>query len=271
MGFNMFSYVSYVKARIHQAKREWPKSIDNYKKVISASKGNTDYRIHYRLGFVLSKAKRWKEAVEHLEKSALAEPQNERFQIRLAMALENSSQNDKALNIYQSLINNNSSNADICLKTGVLLMGFSRTAAAEDILRKGIALAPQNATLYFTLALALKKQEKWWQAIDALEKATSLDTKKADWFYQLGDALEKMERYEDSTTAFSNAVKLSTVNAEWFYRLGFMAEKSGLITLSEDSYVKAITKDKKNNSSEFGIGVFHQARGYWEEDRKSVV
>lgn len=267
----MLSYVSYIKARIHQAKREWAKSIDCYKKVITASNGNADYRVHYRLGFVLSKAKRWKEAVAHFEKSALAEPQNERFQIRLAMALENSSQKDKALNIYETLINNNSSNADICLKTGILLTGFSRTAAAENILRKGIALAPQNATLYFTLALALKKQEKWWQAIDALEKATSLDPKKADWFYQLGDALEKMDRYKDSATAFSNAVKLSTTNAEWFYRLGFMAEKSELKTLSEDSYDKAIIKDKQNKSSEFGIGVFHQARGYWEEAAKSYA
>lgn len=267
----MLNYINYIKGRIYQAKREWPKSIECYNKIISASKGSADYRIHYRLGFVLSKAKRWKDAVPHLEKSALALPHNERFQIRLAMALENSSQNDKALHIYESLIKNNSSSADVCLKTGTLLMGFSRTAAAEDILRKGIALAPKNATLYFTLALVLLKQEKWWQAIDALEKATTLETKNADWFYQLGNALEKMERYEDSAIAYSNAVKLSASNAEWFYRLGFMAEKAALHSLSENAYTQAIIKDKKNESSEFGIGVFHQARGYWEEAAKAYL
>lgn len=274
MDFNMFYYLSYlkfsyIKARVYQAKSEWNKSIECYQRVISASNGNTDYRIHYRLGFVLSKAKRWKEAVPHLQKSASVAQKNERFQIRLALALENSSQNDKALDIYQLLIKNNSSNANICLKTGILLMGFSRFAAAENVLRKGIVFEPKSATLFFTLGLALKKQEKWWQSIDALEKAISLDKNNADWFYQLGDALEKMERYEDSTTAYSNAVQLSTTNSEWFYRLGFMAEKSGLIKLSEDSYAKAVIYDKKNKSSTFGIGVFHQARGYWEEAVKS--
>lgn len=269
--FYYFSYTnfSYIKARIHQAKREWNKSIECYKKVISASNGNTDYRIHYRLGFVLSKAKRWQEAVPHLQKSALAVPKNERFQIRLAMALENSSQNDKALDIYESIIKNNSSNADLCLKTGILLIGFSRAAAAENILKKGILLAPQRAIFHFELALALKKQGKWWQAIDALEKATSIDKSNADWFYQLGDAFEKMGRYEDSVVAFSNAVKLSGNNAEWFYRLGFMAEKSGLGKLSDNSYAKAIINDDKIKSSRFGIGVFHQARGYWAEAAQS--
>lgn len=143
-------------------------------------------------------------------------------------------------------------------------------------LEQKILANPNDAKLYRELASNLQKQGLWWQEIEALKKAIALDNTKADWYYRLGQSLEIMNRYSEASQNYIKAIELKKdkADAEWYYRAGYCYETKGHdgvpnIQKAKDYYAKAIAKDTKLKSKEFGIGAFHQNRGYWEEASKA--
>lgn len=136
---------------------------------------------------------------------------------------------------------------------------------AEDSFKKALEIRSDKADLYADLGRCLHRQGKWWQEIDALEQALALNARKAAWWYELGCAREIMERWDGAAEAYQKAIELDGQWAEWHYRLGYVQECNSLPHLSRKAYAAAIARDTQLNAKEYGIGVFHEKRGYWPE------
>lgn len=133
-----------------------------------------------------------------------------------------------------------------------------------------------SAMLYNQLAHSLRKQGKWWQEVEALKSAIALEDDHPTWFYRLGEAQEVMNRYQQAAEAYGRAIELKEgeASATWHYRQGYCFAREGHDgpadqQAAESAFAAAIEKDTKLNAQRFGIGVFHQQRGYWPQARKA--
>jgi len=148
-------------------------------------------------------------------------------------------------------------------------------AKREQLIREQLGyLDNPSAELYNQLAHALRKQGKWWQEIEVLQNATTLEPNHPTWFFRLGEAQEVMSRFQQAAHSFGKAITLKQDKADayWYYRLGFCYQREGHdgpanLARAKAAYRKAINKDGKLHTKRFGIGVFHQQRGYWSQAR----
>jgi CDP-glycerol glycerophosphotransferase len=146
----------------------------------------------------------------------------------------------------------------------------SSLKADSEALVGRISEGEASATLFAKLAANYRRQGRRWQEIDALQDAIARDSSKADWHFLLGEALETMRRYRQAGDAFTEALRLKPSNADWAFRVGFAYERAGFDGPSNpekaaEFYARAIKADKSKVSAKFGIGVFHEKRGYWRE------
>lgn len=257
----MFSKIYYLLGIYFLGKRNWERSSSFFLKAINTA--STPPSIwYYRLGFVLCKQKKWGESVPYLKFAANEMPSNSRRQIRLGMALEQVGQKTEAADIYQSIIDRNSMDAETCYKAGKLFFTLKRWGAAEKAYRVAIDQNPREAKYYYALAKSLKSQNKTWQVIEALSVGVEL-TNKADWYYWLGKEQRLLKQFDKAEKSYLRAVSLSSKKAEWYYELGLVQEELGNISGANISYKKAIQYDSNLKAKEYGIGVFHQKNELW--------
>lgn len=263
-------HISYLKARYFESKKNWKAAVAEYKKAVAGS-DDLPAAWYYRLGFCLSKAKSWKEAVKYLRIAVKKVPDKVQWKYRLAVALDNADGKEEALRIYQEVLERQGNDPAKQAQVGKLLLGFSRWSAAEDAFRSAISLNGQVAEYYNLLAQALRKQSKWWQEIEALESAVKLDGKHAAWFYRLGEAQEAMSRFDDAANSYDRAAALKNKESAWHYRKGYALERAGKHVAAQAAYAEAIKRDTARSSKDFGIGVFHQERGLWPEAARAYA
>lgn len=147
---------------------------------------------------------------------------------------------------------------------------------AENAMRNLLEYVHDDAQVYNRLAQVLRKQGKWWQEIEALKSATALENQHPTWHYRLGEAQEVMNRYQQAAEAYGKAIELKggKTEATWYYRQGYCFASEGHDgpanqQAAEHAYAMAVEKDKKLNAQRFGVGVFHQQRGHWQQAAKA--
>jgi CDP-glycerol glycerophosphotransferase len=267
----LFSSLMYLKARYHHNRNQWQLASTAYQRAIASHKKAPPVW-HYFSGVALSKLRDWSQAVNFLTEAVKQKPEKINWQIRLAIALEKTQQKEQARNILESLLAEDMDVPERAITLGKLLMGFSRWEYAEKAFTKAVELDNANAEHYNLLAQSLRKQAKWWQEIEALKSAISIDQKIPDIYYRLGEACEAMSRFNEAANAYAKGISLkkSNVDAQWYYRQGYCHEQSGHDgeanpAAAKAAYALAVNKDVKLNAKRFGVGVFHQARGYWQQ------
>lgn len=146
-------------------------------------------------------------------------------------------------------------------------------AEAERIATQLIAYNGEDPDNYDALAKSLHAQNKWWQEIIALERLTSLAVpEQAGHWFRLGQAQENMRWHCAAARSYGRAIALKGKAAptQWHYLLGYVLETPGHDgppdpVAAQQAYARAIEADSKLNAASFGIGVFHQERGYWRD------
>ena len=172
----------------------------------------------------------------------------------------------QAVEICMRLLERDDHDAMTATRIGIALKRWACWSGAERAFSKAVSEDWNNPKGHARLADALGRQGKWWQSVESWQTATALaPDAPADWWFRLGEAQEKMNRFAESAHAYQQALALKPTNAGWQYLLGYVAGKAGQTALSETAYARAVHRDKRPEVKAFGIGVFHQERGYWPE------
>jgi len=200
---------------------------------------------HFKLGMCHFKKKDWEIAATSMAKALELNPNQIRWRLQYIDALSKQAIRNKEWLVASARIQKL---IELNIKNG----------------------AKVNARTYWLLSTILRKQGKIRETFEALKTATTLDPNNAEWWYELGEAGEVMKKFESAATSFKEAIRLKGKEADayWHYREGYCwgekcDEGPTNAAASELAYAQAIAKDTKLNSKRFGIGVFHQRRGYW--------
>jgi Tfp pilus assembly protein PilF len=91
------------------------------------------------------------------------------------------------------------------LKSGNLLAGEGKYAAAVDSYRKAIQMNPNSAEAYSLMGSALAEAGKAREAEEALRKAVSLKPTYAEGYFHLGNFLKAQGKTAEAEDAFRKA------------------------------------------------------------------
>jgi len=260
----MLKYLSYGKSQYFLNKKDWVKATLHLEKAIAGNE-NCFPKWHYQLGFLYSKLRKWELAEKQLKIATSKETNNQRWNYRRAIALDNTQRKAEAEDLINSVFLLNGSNPQKHYKSGVLLLGFSRAIAAENAFRKAAELDGNKFEYYSKLAESLNKQRKWWQEVEALEQATKINDKNSELFFRLGAACLKMNDFTAAEIAFKTATQLGYNNTESLYNLGYCLEKNGKFDEADEVYKKAVALSKNADVKKYGVAALHKNKGLWPE------
>lgn len=206
------TYSHIISGRYHKNKNNWLEVISALEKARETGYGFPAVS-YYDLGYAYCKLKRWKEAANVLLKAVDLKPNNNSWNIRYAISLQNSGNPEKYTNIIDKLAENNDT-AKKHYQTGVLLLGYSRPTEAERFFREAIRIDNTTVDYYLGLAMSLQKQgrSKSWQVANVLEKAVILNPKKVEAVYSLGFSYECMNNFYMAAAVYFKALTLYNKN-----------------------------------------------------------
>ncbi|MCS6850095.1 MAG: tetratricopeptide repeat protein [Gemmataceae bacterium] len=147
-----------------------------------------------------------------------------------------------------------------------LLMAHKQVAEAEAEARAALALDPTSANACHNLGVALEAQERYAEAEAAYRKALELNPSLADSAYSLGNVLMAQDRLAESEAAFRQALQLRPDHADAANNLGIVLASQGRLTEAEMAYRQA--RDLRPGGSadaENNLGMALHAQGRLEE------
>lgn len=257
---------SYWRGLKYYKSKDWNNAEFYFLKAIE-SNPNHAYS-NFKLGMCFFKKQLWKQAYHYISIAVDLAPYMYKWQVQLK-------QSEIRLRIKSRQLKSKKDN--FIEITSNKILSSSAIDIEEQMILEKLENDSKNKELYAQLAILQEKQGKLWQSADSWKSAISFDNSNAEWLFKFGLVSEKLLRYSEASDAYQKAIELTlpiNVPADWYYHLGFVNENEGHdnkinLTLAEYSYQKAIQKDKKLRSKDFGIGVFHASKRYWNKAVKA--
>jgi predicted TPR repeat methyltransferase len=157
--------------------------------------------------------------------------------------MEQSADNDRALSL------------DEALSIAILLQQNEQWAAAADIYRTILEVAPDYAdALHFSGVLA-HQEARSEQAVALIERSLELEPDRADWQSNLGIVLQDRLELEDAIVAYRRAIELEPDHANAHNNLGVVLRAKDEAVEAEAAYRAAIRIDPEHSDAYHNLGV----------------
>jgi predicted TPR repeat methyltransferase len=141
------------------------------------------------------------------------------------------------------------------MSIAVVLQQNEQWAAAADIYRRILEVAPDHAdALHFSGVLA-HQQERSDQAVALIERSLELDPDRADWHSNLGIVLQDRLKLDEAIVAYERAIALDPKHANAHNNLGVVLRAKGNVVDAEAAYRAAIRIDPEHSDAYNNLGV----------------
>jgi tetratricopeptide (TPR) repeat protein len=141
--------------------------------------------------------------------------------------------------LVESICRENPEYADAWLLLGSLHGHLGEFPQAEQCLRQGLSLQPQNAAGHYQLAAALKAQGKPGEAIRHYRQTVQLQPGLARAHNDLGVTLQEQGQLDKATACYEEAIRLQPDYAMAHYNLGNLQRDRVSLDTALSSYRKA--------------------------------
>jgi predicted TPR repeat methyltransferase len=144
---------------------------------------------------------------------------------------------------------------DEAVSIAVLLQQNEQWAAAADMYRSILEVAPDNAgALHFSGVLA-HQQARSEQAVALIERSLELQPGRADWHSNLGIVLQDRLDLDDAIAAYQRAIALDPDHANAHNNLGVVLRAQGRVAEAEAAYRTAIRLQPEHSDAYNNLGV----------------
>jgi predicted TPR repeat methyltransferase len=144
---------------------------------------------------------------------------------------------------------------DEAVAIAVLLQQHEQWAAAADMYKRILELAPDNAdALHFSGVLA-HQQARSEDAVALIGRSLELEPARADWHSNLGIVLRDQLQLDDAIAAFQRAIALDPDHANAHNNLGVVLRAQGKVVEAEAAYRTAIRLHPEHSDAYNNLGV----------------
>jgi predicted TPR repeat methyltransferase len=144
---------------------------------------------------------------------------------------------------------------DEAVSVALALQQAEQWAAAADIYRNVLEVAPEHAdALHFSGILA-HQQARGEQAVALIERSLALEPDRADWHSNLGIVLQDRLELDQAIVAYRHAIALDPDHANAHNNLGVVLRANGKVVEAEAAYRDAIRIDPEHSDAYHNLGV----------------
>ena len=144
---------------------------------------------------------------------------------------------------------------DEAVSVALVLQQTEQWAAAEEIYRSILEVAPDNAdALHFSGVLA-HQQAQSEQAVALIERSLELEPDRAGWYSNLGIVLQDRLKLDEAIAAYQRAIALDPNHANAHNNLGVVLRATGKVVEAEAAYRVAIRIDPEHSDAYNNLGV----------------
>ena len=243
----------------------------------------TEGQALYFLGIIALSKGIADEACRLLYEATLSEPQNKDFSYSLAVALQETSKLDEALNRYLKIADmpeaqNNMGN--IYRQTGELekasaafdkaiqinpkmVWAYVNKALlerqkgnqkqAEELLEKALQIEPDFVQALYQLSVQNRLNNNFNKSLQLIEKAIKINKNIDSVWVEYGKVLNALNRPEDALNAFEKAIELNRFCADAYFEKALILEKKDPY-LAEEEYRNVLRIDPNNISAYNNLG-----------------
>ncbi len=180
-----------VLGMIYEIQKEYKKAADIFRKGIDIAKDKESAELHFRLGVVLDKMKRQKEALRQMEEVIKINPDHAEALNYLGYSLaEKGIELDRAEQLIKKALAIKPKSAYIIDSLGWVYYKKGKIKKALPLIEKASKLMPNDPIVTEHLAEIYFKLGKFKEALSIYKKVIKLDSKKAK---QLKDIINKLE------------------------------------------------------------------------------
>jgi predicted TPR repeat methyltransferase len=149
---------------------------------------------------------------------------------------------------------------DEAVSVALALQQAEQWAAAEDIYRRILEVAPNHVdALHFSGVLA-HQRGRTEDAVALIERSLELEAGRADWHSNLGIVLQDQLRLDDAIAAYRSAIALDPTHANAHSNLGVVLRAKGKVAEAETAYRAAIRINPEHSDAYHNLGVLLNAQ-----------
>ena len=149
---------------------------------------------------------------------------------------------------------------DEAVSVAITLQQAQQWAAAADIYKTVLEVAPNHAdALHFSGVLA-HQQARNEEAVALIERSLELRPERADWHSNLGIVFQDRLRLDDAIAAYRRAIALDPRHANAYSNLGVVLRAKGDVADAEAAYRAAIRIDPEHTDAYHNLGVLLNAQ-----------
>lgn len=127
---------------------------------------------------------------------------------------------DEAQQYFETLIANNYDNVYIYKGLASILMEKKETDKAMDVLKKGAAAYPAEASLTIDMINIYLSTDREAEGIEAMKKAIELEPDNAQLYFVLANTYGKLDSEEEELSYYNQAIKVDPNYADAYNNLG---------------------------------------------------
>ena len=184
---------------------------------------------HSRLGSLLLDRGQVDEAVEHLQKAVVLQPDDAANHYNLGAVFAKQGQSDEAIHQLKETLRLKPDDADAHNHLGEALAMKGQVGAAISQLREALRLKPDNADAHNNLGIALGQDGRTSEAIPEFREALRLKPDHAEAHNHLGVALFKQGQVDEAISHYQQALRLRPHHAGVRDNLGAALIKKGQV------------------------------------------
>ncbi|MRR16394.1 MAG: tetratricopeptide repeat protein [Deltaproteobacteria bacterium] len=155
-------------------------------------------------------------------------------QIHAAMILKKENRLAEAVSIITGAIGKKNDQVILYLYLSALYEDGKNMAAAEKIVREGIALFPSSTDLHYALGTILEKSNRFEESIRSMEKVLALDPQNADALNFIGYSYaDRGMHLDQAEQMIVQALKIKPDN-------GYILDSLGWVYFKKNQYTKAL-------------------------------
>lgn len=260
------------------------KAIEAYGNAVKNAPDNAEAR--YKLGVALGRERKYKEAIEQLEKSSSLDPSNVTVQRTLAGAYEAANMIEKAQDAYQRLLGMSTNprviadaNKRFTLITAKEYAQKGDPAAALKLLNELRKQTGDDPEVIYYIGVTNSLANNFEEAEQAFNKIIQLLPNNRNAYQNLiklyeqqrefGKAIATMEKMIKTEFPKSKEYQADTLQLELMR--GRLAMEKGDLKKAMSAFQKALAIDPRNPFASYNIGVIDQQVGRWKEAEISFI
>jgi len=144
--------------------------------------------------------------------------------------------------LYKEVLKTHPNHANTYLNLGMALKKLEKYKEAIDCYESAIKINPNDSNPHYNLANLYKGFDKYEEAINFYNNAIHINPNHLSDYNNLGNVFKDLGEYSKAITCYNKAIQINPNNADVYNNLGLSYRKIGKSKLSVDSYQKALAK-----------------------------